>query len=457
MAGVAYSQWGAGIACLLCATLIWAGASVLAQYIFTDLKFHSPFMMTYIANSLFLVYLPLWQLWVWLGIVKKDRNPTFGSLSVLSLRKPFSPAALVAEPASSINSNPIHESSSNDSSSSSSSGSEARGVNGEENQQRAPYTHMHALRAALIITPLYFLANCLYNYSLYMTSVSSSTIISNLAASFTLFFSWYAGLEDITWSKVSGLALCFLGAILVGVNDSESGSGQERSVTGDVVALLAALGYGAYTTLIRLQVPDEETVSVQLVFGYIGLVCFFLLLPVAVVMFALGSTATGGAFGGAQSLTWTALGFIILGGLCDNVFSDYLWARAVVLTSPTVATVGMSITIPFAMLSDFILHKTASTPVLSLCGAALVILGFVLVNCTPDTLIAYATGCLRVLLPAEQHGLLLESRGGGGVVKDSVHGRVSREDYVKRLAGTYRRTRSRDEEGDTDSETGLTE
>ena len=451
MAGLVYSRWAAGIACLLCATLIWAGASVLAQYIFTDLKFHSPFMMTYIANSLFLVYLPLWQLWVWLGIVKKDRNPTFGSLSVLSLRKPFSPTALVAEPtlsSFSVNGNPLHDSS---------IGNDGRGVSGEETQQRAPYTHMHALRAALIITPLYFLANCLYNYSLYMTSVSSSTIISNLAASFTLFFSWYAGLEDITWSKVSGLALCFLGAILVGVNDSESSSGQERSVAGDAVALLAALGYGAYTTLIRLQVPDEETVSVQLVFGYIGLVCFFLLLPVAVVLFALGSSAaSGGAFSGAQSLTWTALGFIILGGLCDNVFSDYLWARAVVLTSPTVATVGMSITIPFAMLSDFLLHKTGSTSVLSLCGAALVILGFVLVNCTPDTLLAYAAGCLRVLFSSsEQQGALLESRAA---TKDSVHGRVSREDYVKRLAGTYRRTRSQDEEGegDTDSETGLT-
>lgn len=72
-------------------------------------------------------------------------------------------------------------------------------------------------------------------------------------------------------------------------------------------------------------------------------------------------------------------GFIVLNGFCDNVFSDYLWARAVVLTSPTVATIGMSVTIPLAMASDFLLGKQAPTPV-SLGGASLVVVGFVLVN-----------------------------------------------------------------------------
>jgi hypothetical protein len=37
----------------------------------------------------------------------------------------------------------------------------------------------------------------------------------------------------------------------------------------------------------------------------------------------------------------------------DNVVADYLWARAVILTSPTVATVGLSLTIPLAFISDF--------------------------------------------------------------------------------------------------------
>jgi len=67
------------------------------------------------------------------------------------------------------------------------------------------------------------------------------------------------------------------------------------------------------------------------------------------------------------------------------VLGDYLFARAVLLTSPTVANVGMSITIPLAILSDAIssyfydtgaYQLSASTAI----GAVLVILGFVVVN-----------------------------------------------------------------------------
>lgn len=74
---------------------------------------------------------------------------------------------------------------------------------------------------------------------------------------------------------------------------------------------------------------------------------------------------------------------MVLNGLCNSVLSDYLWARAVVLTSPTVATIGVSITIPLALVSDFLLHGTSPTW-LSGGGAFLVICGFTLVNITKE-------------------------------------------------------------------------
>lgn len=82
-------------------------------------------------------------------------------------------------------------------------------------------------------------------------------------------------------------------------------------------------------------------------------------------------------------LTGVVFGFIVLNGFCDNVFSDYLWARSVVLTSPTVATIGMSITIPLAMISDYLLGNGGPTPI-SLFGAFLVVVGFLLVNIHKD-------------------------------------------------------------------------
>jgi solute carrier family 35 protein F5 len=44
-------------------------------------------------------------------------------------------------------------------------------------------------------------------------------------------------------------------------------------------------------------------------------------------------------------------GFVMLNALFDDVIADYLWARSVLLTSPTVATVGLSMTIPMAILT----------------------------------------------------------------------------------------------------------
>ena len=60
--------------------------------------------------------------------------------------------------------------------------------------------------------------------------------------------------------------------------------------------------------------------------------------------------------------------------------SDYLWARAIVLTSPVMATVGLSITIPLAFLADIVLNGYTAITVNSIVGSVLVMAGFVLVN-----------------------------------------------------------------------------
>ena len=79
-------------------------------------------------------------------------------------------------------------------------------------------------------------------------------------------------------------------------------------------------------------------------------------------------------------ISLTVFGLLVLKGLFDNVLSDYLWARSIVLTSATVATVGLGLTIPLAFLSDwFISDITPSTQ--GVFGALSVLIGFILVNC----------------------------------------------------------------------------
>jgi len=82
-----------------------------------------------------------------------------------------------------------------------------------------------------------------------------------------------------------------------------------------------------------------------------------------------------------RALTWRVVAILVGNGLINNVLSDYLWGRSVVLTSATVATVGLAITIPCALLSDTILHPgLGSLTVWSVCGASCIVIGFVCVN-----------------------------------------------------------------------------
>ncbi len=86
-----------------------------------------------------------------------------------------------------------------------------------------------------------------------------------------------------------------------------------------------------------------------------------------------------------EKITGEIVGFVALNGFCDTVIADYFWARAVVLTSPTIATIGMSITIPFALITDYFIKGMAATWI-SIIGAVLVICGFILVTLTTENI-----------------------------------------------------------------------
>jgi solute carrier family 35 protein F5 len=88
--------------------------------------------------------------------------------------------------------------------------------------------------------------------------------------------------------------------------------------------------------------------------------------------------------GHVNEITGEVVGFITLNGFSDTVLADYFWARAVILTSPTIATIGMSITIPIALLTDYFIKGVSATWISGL-GASLVVIGFVLVNLTPSS------------------------------------------------------------------------
>jgi len=218
-----------------------------------------------------------------------------------------------------------------------------------------------------------------------MTSNSSCTIINNLAASFTLIFSSILGLEKVSLGKILGLLLCFGGAVMVGFEDETNNDTdlQKTKFWGDIIAFISAAIYGMYITCIRLKVPDDTDpqdsgLSMQLVFGYIGIINITALFPLSLAFTLIN-------FDDIDTVSFGIIAFIFINTSFDNLLADFLWGRSTLLTSPTIATLGMSLTIPLAIVSDFILGKSdASGKKYSIFGAILVVLGFTLVTADID-------------------------------------------------------------------------
>ena len=80
---------------------------------------------------------------------------------------------------------------------------------------------------------------------------------SNTSGVFTLFFSWLCGIENITCGKLIGLFFCFAGVVVVAMQDKDASS--KHSLGGDVVAILGALFYGLYTTVLKLKVCSDTS------------------------------------------------------------------------------------------------------------------------------------------------------------------------------------------------------
>lgn len=247
----------------------------------------------------------------------------------------------------------------------------------------AVWTTKDHMVAAAKIAPVWFLSNYAYNASLKYTSITSSTVLASTGSLFTFLFALLSRDEHFSLYKFFGIVLGMMGSILTGLHDvgeihatettslSTEPSSSSSLLWGDFLGLLSAMGYGAYTLMVRLLCPhDESLMSMDLFLGFVGLWNLLALSPIAIYQ---------GVFQ-ATGLTWFIFGCLLIKGLFDNVLSDYLWARAVILTSATVATVGLGLTIPLAFASDIVMGRPNILDVTSIIGALSVLCGFVLVN-----------------------------------------------------------------------------
>lgn len=147
-----------------------------------------------------------------------------------------------------------------------------------------------------------------------------------------------------------------------------------RAAVGDALCVFSAVLYGLYTLAIRLSLASDDAADTAAFFGTMGLGIF------AVGGAGISLLALVGV--GPPRATARGLELAAVKGLLDNVLSDFLWARSILLIGPTLATAGLALQVPVAALSDALfatpawLHGGVGPMLGTFLGAGLVLYGF---------------------------------------------------------------------------------
>ncbi|KAL8152641.1 hypothetical protein V2J09_010401 [Rumex salicifolius] len=331
-------KYKAGLILIVTVIAMWVTSCEVTQGILEDYEY--PFAVTYLGTSFLALHLPLAFLKIWLS----------------SLFKRFPKRS---------NDTSDQSSSSTTTDTMSSFELEHRvSITQRENVQEPPdkeLTNWNLATIAACIAPIWFLTEYFTNAALAQTTVARTTILVSTSGLFTLFIGAAMGVESVNVAKVisvivsmAGVAMTMLGKTWVpGNSHSKTSLNGKHSLIGDLYALLSAMIYGLFTVLLKkLAGVEGQKVDIQKLYGFIGL---FILLTLWWLVWPLTAMGMEPKFTIPHSAKMTEI--IVANCFVGSFLPDYFLALGIVWTSPLVSSLGVSLTIPLAMLEDILIHK----------------------------------------------------------------------------------------------------
>ncbi|KAF2734503.1 hypothetical protein EJ04DRAFT_466608 [Polyplosphaeria fusca] len=383
-----------GILLLLATVFLWTASNFLASTIFADDSYSKPYLVTYVNTAFFIIpLLPMFLKHAWddrSNILTQKHTPVLVQVKDLLQRRVGRYKLLRDHESSSSRSTSASPSSKhthddNDSPAAElllgdSLGSSVELPSSPDDQ--AGLTIRQTLKLSLEFCLLWFSANYFAAACLEYTTVASSTILASTSSIWTLLCGALMRVERFTLRKFLGVIASLAGIVLIssvdvsGDTDENRGSFPHKTpkelAIGDIMAGLSAMLYGFYAVFMKKRIGDESKVNMPLFFGLVGLFNVVLLWPGLVILSLTGIEPF-------ELPPTNKIVTIVLVNSASSLVSDFCWAYSMLLTSPLIVTVGLSLTIPLSLIGQMVLDKQYSG-VLYWLGAAIMVLSFIFIN-----------------------------------------------------------------------------